>query len=135
MQQWHHFQGPQRVQYFLLTQGEKTGLNIVSTKTNVFLGIPLENDFPVKQAINTCLIISKQYIYACRCLNKIPNFHELLERIKFYKIIEYKIASKNDKVTKHNRKWESLKFWAQIVVNEYNYVIHQEKVTNDMLYP
>ncbi len=89
---------------------QKTGLNIVSTKANVFFGIPLENNVPVKQAINTCLIISKQYIYACRCLNKIPNFHELLERIKFYQLIEYKIASKKDKVNKHNRKWESLKF-------------------------
>ena len=37
----------------LITQ--QTGLNINLTKTNVILGIPLEGNFPVKQAINTVL--------------------------------------------------------------------------------
>ena len=69
-----------------------TNLNINSTKINTLFGIPLENNFPVTQAINTCLVIARQYIYACRCLNKLPNFQELLEKIKFYKMIEYKIA-------------------------------------------
>ena len=91
----------------LITQ--QTGLNINLTKTNVILGVPLEGNFPVKQAINTCLVIAKQYIYACRCLEKIPSYNELMERIKTYKLIEYKIALKNDKIVKHNRKWNSLK--------------------------
>ncbi len=91
----------------LITQ--QTGFNINLTKTNVILGVPLGGNFPVKQAINTCLVIAKQYIYACRCLKKIPSYNELMERIKTYKLIEYKIALKNDKIVKHNRKWNSLK--------------------------
>ncbi len=85
-----------------------TGIQLDCTKINVLFGIPLEGNFPVKQAINTCLVIAKQYIYACRCLNKMPNFQELIERIKGYRLIEYKIALKHDKIDKHNRKWRSL---------------------------
>ncbi len=88
---------------------QQTGLPIDPTKTNIILGIPLQDKSPIKQAINTCIVIGKQYIYACRCLNKIPNFQELLERIRFYKLIEYKIALKNNKAEKHERKWNSLK--------------------------
>ena len=87
-----------------------TNLNINSTKINTLFGIPLENNFPVTQAINTCLVIARQYIYACRCLNKLPNFQELLERIKFYKLIEYKIALKHEKLNIHETKWRSLEF-------------------------
>ncbi len=43
-----------------------TKLHINSTKINTLFGIPLENNVPVTQAINTCLVIARQYSVVCQ---------------------------------------------------------------------
>ncbi len=89
---------------------QTTHIELEVTLLNILFGIPLNDRFPLKQAINTCLTIARQYIYACRCLNRIPSFQVLIEKIKTMKLIEYKIAHKQDKLKKHNEKWKSLNF-------------------------
>ena len=46
-----------------------------------------------------------KYIYFCRCKNITPIVEVMLNRIKEVKNIEFKIASVNDTVTKHSKKW------------------------------
>ncbi len=56
--------------------------------------------------INTMCLITLQYIYSCRCLKVIPNFACLKTKILDIQNIEKYIATKNDKMKKHNAKWK-----------------------------
>ena len=62
-------------------------------------------DSPV-HIINFIILITKQYLYAQRCLKLPANFIELKARINMLKNTEYYIAKKNNNVTKHLAKWQ-----------------------------
>ena len=57
---------------------------------------------------NVICILTKQYIYACRCKNILPNFFALIEKIRFEKYVEKTIAIKHGKITEWEKKWELL---------------------------
>ena len=55
---------------------------------------------------NTIVLVTLQYLYASRCLNVIPNFSILKSKIlEIYNIEKY-IATKHNKLKKHNSKWQ-----------------------------
>ena len=83
---------------------EKTDTNIVFNCKEALLG--MENNIFIMY--NAIFIISKQYIYSCRCLNKRPNIECLINLIKYHINIEKYIATKNGKLTYHNNKWSLL---------------------------
>ena len=76
------------------------------TVTNVIM-----NNYkgPFADLINTCLLITKQYIYACKCLNLPLSFVNLVQ--KFYDMQNYEriIALRNNKMYRFNLKWSALK--------------------------
>ena len=80
---------------------EKTQINITYSKKEVLLGIANYN----MQFLNCLFLITKQYLYACRCLDEKPNFGSLESKIKYYISVEKYIAIKNGKVDHHQTKW------------------------------
>ena len=57
------------------------------------------------QMVNTIILITKQYIYACKCKNELPNFGQLAHKTNYYKNLEA-ISAKNAKKPKfHDKKW------------------------------
>ena len=54
---------------------------------------------------NAVFVITKQYIYACKCKDDLPNFDVLITKIKYYIRLEKYIATKIDKLQIHYRKW------------------------------
>ncbi len=55
---------------------------------------------------NTIVLTTLQYIYACKCLEEIPNFAILKSKILDIHNIEKYIATKNNKLKKHTSKWQ-----------------------------
>ena len=84
-----------KLKEIVLEQNISSELNIM----DAFLGISASN------LVNLICVVVKQYIYFCRCKNITPIVEVMLNRIKEVKNIEYKIASVNDTVTKHSKKW------------------------------
>ena len=58
-----------------------------------------------KHVANFLGLITKQYVYSQKCLGKSVNFPELKARFKHYEVVEKYIATKNDNLERHNRKW------------------------------
>ncbi len=56
--------------------------------------------------LNTIGLITLQYIYASRCLKKLPSFAQLKAKILDVQNIEKYIAIKNDRLKKHEMKWK-----------------------------
>ena len=83
---------------------EKTQTNIMFSSKEILFGIE-NNIFFMHNAI---FFIVKQYIYAARCKNKIPNINEVINIIKYNIQVEKYIATKNDKLMYHNNKWALL---------------------------
>ena len=54
---------------------------------------------------NLLVLITKQYIYKCRCQQKMLNLAELKSEIKLFEATEKYIAKKNGKLTVHLSKW------------------------------
>ena len=52
----------------------------------------------------------KQYIYACRCKEVLPSPLAAIEKISIIEKMEYSIALKNDKIDRHNEKWQLLHY-------------------------
>ena len=85
-------------------------ITIVLNEVEKLLGIAnIEND-NIK-LINLINMVIKQYIYACRCLNKRPSGQVVMETIKdiersIWDIwdIERSIATKDDNIEKYNNK-------------------------------
>ena len=82
-----------------------SGVYINLENAEILLGV---REKPCDKFYNTICIITKQYIYACRCRNVKPTFTTLLEKIRFEKIVEHSISISNNKVTEWNKKWELL---------------------------
>ena len=57
------------------------------------------------QLVNFIYLITKQFIYFCRCKNTKQTFEKLLERISIVRNIEYRIAILQNSLIKHNKKW------------------------------
>ena len=57
---------------------------------------------------NFLCLVTKQYIYKCRCLGKQLHFPPLRESIKAIENIEKYIAIKNGKEGKHRKKWRKM---------------------------
>ena len=55
--------------------------------------------------VNTIILITKQYIYRCKCQETDPRFPELISGISWYKSIEKMAALKHNKLKQHNDKW------------------------------
>ena len=58
---------------------------------------------------NFIALITKQYIFRCKCLNEKPNIHELNIEIDNMYEIELYNARKNNMVSKHVKKWSPVK--------------------------
>ena len=81
-----------------------------------FLNLPIQftlevtilNNYkgPLSKLINTFIIILKQYIYACKCLQEIPTFRKMIQKITRWHEIEYQMALLSDTIPKHQKKWE-----------------------------
>ncbi len=56
--------------------------------------------------VNTIGLITLQYLYASRCLKRIPNFAQLKLKILDVQNIEKYIAIKNNRIKKHEIKWK-----------------------------
>ena len=56
--------------------------------------------------INFICLVTKQYIYAQKCLKRTLNKQELIEKINLFENIEKYNAIKSGKLTKHIRKWQ-----------------------------
>ena len=83
---------------------EKTQTNYIFNSTEILLG--MENS--IFNMYNAIFIITKQFIYSCRCLNKMPTFECLINIIKYHINIEKYIATKNGKLAYHTNKWALL---------------------------
>ena len=59
-----------------------------------------------KVVMNTIVLITKRYIYRCRCLNEKLNVNVLKAFIREFKCIEFEIAKNKEKVSLHEQKWE-----------------------------
>ena len=57
---------------------------------------------------NLLILITKQYIYATKCLKEELNFIHLAQKIYLIQNLERIIASRNNKMFKHVRKWSTL---------------------------
>ena len=64
--------------------------------------------------VNFICLITKQYIYRQRCLKEEINFQGLKSTVRKIESIEKYIATKNQKLDKHNRKWGSSETWSQL---------------------
>lgn len=58
--------------------------------------------------INFLVLISKQYIYRCRCLKQKPNKDCLLQEIENIQNMEFRIANYKGKLIRHVIKWSTL---------------------------
>ena len=58
--------------------------------------------------LNHIIILCKQVIYQCRCLNIKPSLSLLKARIKFTYKLEFLIAKENKTLEIHNKKWKEL---------------------------
>ncbi len=81
----------------------KTNQNVHISCKKVLFGKASKNAL---HCVNTIVLITMQYIYSCRCLKAIPNFHQLKWKILDMHNIEKYIAVKNDKLPKHLKKWK-----------------------------
>ena len=58
---------------------------------------------------NSLFLITKQYIYRCRCQQKKPQVLSLLEEFKFNYHIEKIIAKESGRFKKFNSRWSPVK--------------------------
>ena len=82
----------------------KTNTNIIFTTKDILLGIT----FDEMVVFNCIFIITKQYIYASKCLDQKPDFNQLLSKIKYQKNVEKYTAMKNNKLQFYENKWSML---------------------------
>ena len=84
--------------------GQITQTNIRFNKKEILLGI----EDPTFVMYNAVFILTKYFIYSCRC-QKLPlNIIALKHNIQYYIQIEKYIAVKNNKLEYHNNKWALL---------------------------
>ncbi len=82
---------------------QKSNRNVKLSCKNIIFDRIVTKPF---DCINTMCLITMHYIYSCRCLKTIPNFACLKSKILDNQNIEKYIATKNDKLKKHETKWK-----------------------------
>ena len=55
--------------------------------------------------VNFLCLITKQYIYAKKCLGKFVHFTGIVQKFKLVQSMEKYIAIKNDRLSYHSKKW------------------------------
>ena len=85
----------------------KTGIDVPLSDEDLIFGNKL---LPFPNLYNHILILTKQYIYACRCLNDTPDINALIRKIDREYRIELSTYSKESNIiqTDPKRKWEPL---------------------------
>ncbi|MEK6264009.1 MAG: reverse transcriptase family protein [Clostridium sp.] len=58
--------------------------------------------------INLVILIATRYIYVCKCLDHIPTFRGIINKISEIEFLERKISTDNGKLYSHNKKWRQL---------------------------
>ena len=81
-------------------------VSITLTQQEIMLGVMGTSS--LGQFYNHISMLVKQYIYACRCLNKVPNKYVIIEKIKDARHVEMIIATQRGKVNEHRAKWDPL---------------------------
>ena len=81
-----------------------TGIYVRLNKFNVLFGIDIQNF----TALNIVILVAKHFIYQSSKNNSKPYLSTFIEKLKVIKDIEFTIAYKNDKISKHNNKWGEL---------------------------
>ena len=84
---------------------QNIGITILLNEVEKLLGKANNENDNIK-LINLINIVIKQYICACRCLNKRPSGQVVMEKIKEIRNVERSIATKNDNIEKYNNKWD-----------------------------
>ena len=64
--------------------------------------------------INTVILVTKQYIYATKCLKKELNARHVTQRVHNIYVIEKWIANSKDKSKKHEGKWQMYKKYVDV---------------------
>ena len=83
----------------------KTNINIHLSDLDRIFG---NSQLPFPNLFNHILILTKQYIYACRCLNDLPDFNALERKIhREYKIELVNFSRENFGIDP-NRKWDPI---------------------------
>ena len=93
---WNHF-------HTFMTQ--KTGIVIPISDVDIIFGNKL---LPFSDLYNHLLILTKQYLYACRCLNVTPDFNALIRKIDREYRTELTTYSNENFQKDPKRKWEPL---------------------------
>ena len=83
----------------------KTGVNIALNDLDIIFGNKL---LPFPNLYNHLIILTKQYLYACRCLNDVPDFNALLRKIDREYRIELSFYPNDLTQTNPIRKWDPL---------------------------
>ena len=63
--------------------------------------------------INFWVLVAKYVIFRCKCNGTIPSIQLVISEIKLMYDIEHYIASKNNKLSKHNKKWNPVTYVLQ----------------------
>ena len=87
------------LQSFLYT---KTNISIAFEARDIILG---NEFFPFYELYNHLIILTKQYLYACKCLVILPESSNLLRKIKQEYHIEKLKGSYDNNVAKVEKKW------------------------------
>ena len=83
----------------------KTGVDLQLTDQDKLFGNTM---LPFPNLYNHILILTKQYLYACRCLNDTPDFNVLLRKIDREYRIELESYSRENFGADPNRKWDPI---------------------------
>ena len=78
-------------------------IQVEFTPRNVVLNSIAEPKYGIA---NFLCLVTKQFIYRCKCQNKKPHFPVWKEEVRKIENIEKYIAVKNKKLRIHERKWK-----------------------------
>ena len=68
--------------------------------------IELNWQSPVSHILNFCLLVTKQYIYSCKCTKNKPSFEAFLEKLRYVHRLELFNVRRGNKVENHQSKWQ-----------------------------
>ena len=83
----------------------KTNIHIIFSEQDLLLGSEF---FPFFHVYNHLIILTKQYIYACRCKGNMPNEIALLAKIELEYEIEKRSIFGEKHLAKVKKKWEPI---------------------------
>ena len=83
-----------------------TAIRVTFDKFNILLGLFLGNT----PAIDIVILARKNYLYKCSTKNTSPYLCGYIEFLKTIKDTEQIVAYKNDKIQRHQAKWNELQY-------------------------